>query len=74
MKFGTAIREWRKALHFTQAEFADAIGVSRLTVIKWEKRDKIPNNSAQYERLVAKIIEKKWLDSNESLRISIISA
>lgn len=38
-----AIKEMRKKLHLSQAEFAEAVGVTMRTVGSWERGESFPN-------------------------------
>lgn len=38
-----AIKEMRKELHLSQAEFAEAVGVTMRTVGSWERGESFPN-------------------------------
>jgi len=53
---GNEVKEIRKHLKMTQQELADAIGVDRVTVARWESDHKRPSNLAlrQLERLKSK--------------------
>lgn len=44
MELKDAIRERRKALNLTQKEWADKLGVSDITVSKWETGKQVPRN------------------------------
>lgn len=44
---GTEIKELRKSLKLTQQEFADKIGVDRVTVARWEINNKRPSSLAK---------------------------
>ena len=44
---GKEIIELRKKLKMTQQELADAIGVDRVTVARWEASNKRPSNLAK---------------------------
>jgi transcriptional regulator with XRE-family HTH domain len=41
----SAIKELRGARGMSQAQFADAVGVSKLTVTRWENRQAVPNET-----------------------------
>lgn len=52
---GTEIKELRKRLKLTQQEFADKIGVDRVTVARWETNNKRPSKLAK--RQLARLAE-----------------
>lgn len=48
-----AIKDLRRKLHMSQAEFADAVGVSMRTVGSWERGDSFPNAEQLWNAAVA---------------------
>ena len=51
------IKELRKKLNMTQQELANAVGVDRVTVARWEAGDKRPSNLAR--RQLARLANHK---------------
>lgn len=48
-----AIKEMRKKLHLSQAEFAEAVGVTMRTVGSWERGESFPNAEQVWNCAVA---------------------
>jgi len=46
---GSEIKELRKKLNLTQQQLADKVGVTRVTVARWEAEAKRPSNLAKRE-------------------------
>ena len=51
------IKELRKRLNMTQQELANAVGVDRVTVARWEAGQKKPSNLAR--RQLARLAKRK---------------
>lgn len=58
------IRTLRKSLGMTQEEFGEQLGVTKLTVLRWERDNKVPEPSI---RLICRIfqVNKRWLETGE---------
>lgn len=58
------IRTLRKSLGMTQEEFGEQLGVTKLTVLRWERDNKVPEPSL---RLICRIfqVNKRWLEIGE---------
>ena len=58
------IRTLRKSLGMTQEEFGEQLGVTKLTVLRWERDNKVPEPSL---RLICRIfqVNKRWLETGE---------
>ena len=58
------IRTLRKSLRMTQEEFGEQLGVTKLTVLRWERDNKVPEPSL---RLICRIfqVNKRWLETGE---------
>ena len=51
------IKELRKRLNMTQQELANAVGVDRVTIARWEAGQKKPSNLAR--RQLARLAKRK---------------
>lgn len=51
MTFGEKLRQLRQAKGVTQTEVADAIGISKISYINYEKHGKYPRTRARYQAL-----------------------
>lgn len=58
------IRTLRKSLGMTQEEFGEQLGVTKLTVLRWERDNKVPEPSI---RLICRVfqVNKRWLETGE---------
>lgn len=58
------IRTLRKSLGLTQEEFGEQLGVTKLTVLRWERDNKVPEPSL---RLICRVfqVNKHWLETGE---------
>ena len=58
------IRTLRKSLGMTQEEFGEQLGVTKLTVLRWERDNKVPEPSL---RLICRVfqVNKRWLETGE---------
>ena len=58
------IRTLRKSLGMTQEEFGEQLGVTKLTVLRWERDNKVPEPSL---RLICRVfqVNKHWLETGE---------
>lgn len=56
---GTEIKELRRSLKLTQQEFADKIGVDRVTVARWETNNKRPSKLAK--RQLARLANNNFI-------------
>lgn len=58
------IRTLRKSLGLTQEEFGEQLGVTKLTVLRWERDNKVPEPSL---RLICRVfqVNKRWLETGE---------
>lgn len=58
------IRTLRKSLGMTQDEFGEQLGVTKLTVLRWERDNKVPEPSL---RLICRVfqVNKHWLETGE---------
>lgn len=58
------IKELRKALQLTQEEFGEEIGVTKLTILRWERDNKVPEASL---RLICRVfrVRRNWLETGE---------
>lgn len=54
---GQDIKTMRAKLSMTQQALADALGVDRITVLRWENNQKKPSNLAK--RQIARLIGKE---------------
>lgn len=61
---GNRVKTLRKSLRMTQEEFGEQLGVTKLTVLRWERDNKIPETSI---RLICRIfqVNRSWLESGE---------
>ncbi|HLG77999.1 MAG TPA: helix-turn-helix transcriptional regulator [Ktedonobacteraceae bacterium] len=46
LSFGALLNTFRKRAHFTQQALAEAIGVHRRTLVRWEQGDSLPQSKA----------------------------
>lgn len=58
------IRTLRKSFGMTQEEFGEQLGVTKLTVLRWERDNKVPEPSI---RLICRVfqVNKHWLETGE---------
>lgn len=58
------IRTLRKSLGMTQEDFGEQLGVTKLTVLRWERDNKVPEPSL---RLICRVfqVNKRWLETGE---------
>lgn len=58
------VRTLRKSLRMTQEDFGEQLGVTKLTVLRWERDNKIPETSI---RLICRIfqVNRSWLETGE---------
>jgi transcriptional regulator with XRE-family HTH domain len=52
MAIDSPLRRWRRAHHYTQAQFAELVGAKRDAVNRWEQGKRVPH-SPMLRRLVA---------------------
>lgn len=70
MNLKEIIKEGRKAKHLTQEEFAEIMGVSRVTVSAWERGTRVPN--IEHLKIIEEVLEVKIFNddsANEMLKI-----
>jgi len=63
------LRDARKQNHWTQKQLADMVGVTALTVSRWERGETVPDNYARLKlcRVLRRIPEELWTeDSNDT--------
>ena len=51
MKFGAKVRDLRKKNNLTQDELAKCLGVSKRTIIGWERNERYPRNVEVLEKM-----------------------
>ena len=51
MKFGAKVRDLRKKNNLTQDELAKCLGVSKRTIIGWERNERYPRNVDVLEKM-----------------------
>lgn len=65
--WGSKIKHYRKIRDFTQEEFADQLGVSKNTIVKWESESEAPT-LAQSEKIADTLNIHWWLIFSEKLQ------
>jgi tetratricopeptide (TPR) repeat protein/transcriptional regulator with XRE-family HTH domain len=63
--FGTLLKDFRTRRHLTQQQLADAVGVHRHAISRWEHGDMLPQNKA----LVLELARRLRLDDQETRHI-----
>ena len=51
MKFGAKVRDLRKKNNLTQDELAKCLGISKRTIIGWERNERYPRNVEVLEKM-----------------------
>jgi tetratricopeptide (TPR) repeat protein/transcriptional regulator with XRE-family HTH domain len=67
--FGVLLKALRKRRHFTQQQLAEAIGVHRSAIVRWEQGDYLPKSKA----MILELARHLHLDDQESRQLLEVS-